>query len=575
MVPVPAHAQQIPPKAQTHQLASNLGQTSASTANALKDYSYAQAFTTGSQQFLLNNIRVDFTAAGKAREQVYAYLYSATSSGRPGRSLAFLAIGGGSGIIATTPAVGVNKFEPMGASRHSRMSQRTLEPNTTYFVVVESWSTTSTASVALTDSNSEDTGSVSGSSIADGGYRQATGSSTWTATGSALKIKVSGERFVSVSNAVAREGFIGDAGDLKFKVTVSPPVASGSSVELRYVTQGITAKQEVDFEGKSGTLNYSAGQSSKTVTVNVLDDRVEDDGETMELVINYMYLQDGGKNYVLPKIGDGIGTIRNSEEDPPADASVLSVADAEATEGDAMQFVVTLDPAETVRVTVDYRTTNIGVEYTASSSSDYTSTNGTLRFEPGEITKTVSVPTLDDQVEDDGETFLLYLTNPVSAQNGGGGVGTIRDASANTPAAGAPTVSGTAQVGETLTAATSAISDADGLDDVTYSYQWIVNDGNADADIEGATGSTYTPVDDDVGKTIKVRVTFTDDGGTQETLSSAATDAVAAAANTAPTGLPSISGTAQVGETLTAATSAIADADGLDDVTYSYQWLVE
>ena len=577
MVPVPSQAQEIPvPKVQTHQLASNLAQTSASTGNALKDYAYAQAFTTGSQQFLLNNIRVDFTAAGKAREQVYAYLYSATSSGRPGIGLAMLAIGGGSGIIATTPAVGVNKFEPMGATLHSRMSQRILEPNTTYFVVVTSLSTTSTASVALTDSNGEDSGSVSGSSIADGGYRRATGTSTWTATGSALKIKVSGERFVSVSNAVAREGFIGDAGDLKFRVTVSPPLASGTSAELRYVTQGITARQEVDFDGKSGTLNYSAGQSSKTVTVNTIDDRVEDDGETMELVINYMYLQDGSKDYVLAKIRNGIGTIRNSEADPPAEASVLSVADAEATEGrDAtMDFVVTLDPAETVRVTVDYRTTNIGFEYTAESSSDYTSTNGTLRFEPGEITKTVSVPILADEVEDDGETFLLYLTNPVSAQNGGGGVGTIRDASANTPAAGAPTVSGTAQVGETLTAATSAITDADGLDDVTYSYQWIVNDGNADADIEGATGTTYAPVNVDVGKTIKVRVTFTDDGGTQETLTSAATVAVAAAPNTAPTGLPSISGTAQVGETLTAVTSAISDADGLDDVTYSYQWIV-
>ena len=268
------------------------------------------------------------------------------------------------------------------------------------------------------------------------------------------------------------------------------------------------------------------------MSVKVIDDSVEDDGETMELAISSMVYTTGTgseiKNYELPKIKNGIGTIRNSEEDPPADASVLSVADAEATEGDTMHFVVTLDPAETVRVTVDYHTTNLGFEYTASSGSDYTVANGTLTFEPGEITKTVSVQTLADEVEDDGETFLLYLGNPVNAQDGGGGVGTIRDVSANTPAAGVPTVSGTAQVGETLTAATSAIADADGLDDVTYSYQWIVNDGNADADIKGATGSTYTPVDDDVGKTIKVKVTFTDDGGTQETLTSVATDPIAA-----------------------------------------------
>ena len=62
----------------------------------------------------------------------------------------------------------------------------------------------------------------------------------------------------------------------------------------------------------------------------------------------------------------------------------------------------------------------------------------------------------------------------------------------NNPATGAPTISGTAQVGETLTADTSGISDADGWTSVSYSYQWIRNDGNSDSAISGATGSTYT-----------------------------------------------------------------------------------
>ena len=99
----------------------------------------------------------------------------------------------------------------------------------------------------------------------------------------------------------------------------------------------------------------------------------------------------------------------------------------------------------------------------------------------------------------------------------------------NTAATGSPTISGTAQVGETLTAGTTAISDADGLDDDTFDYQWIASDGAADADISGATGRTYTLVDADKGKTIKVRVSFTDDGGNAESLTSAATAAVAAA----------------------------------------------
>ena len=60
---------------------------------------------------------------------------------------------------------------------------------------------------------------------------------------------------------------------------------------------------------------------------------------------------------------------------------------------------------------------------------------------------------------------------------------------ANTPATGVPTVSGTAQVGETLTADTSGIADADGLTNVSYAYQWIRTDGGTDADIAGATDS--------------------------------------------------------------------------------------
>ena len=60
---------------------------------------------------------------------------------------------------------------------------------------------------------------------------------------------------------------------------------------------------------------------------------------------------------------------------------------------------------------------------------------------------------------------------------------------------------------------------------------------------------------------------------TRRSLTSAATEAVAAKANTAPTGLPAMSGTARVGETLTADTSAIADEDGLEDVSYEYQWI--
>ena len=92
----------------------------------------------------------------------------------------------------------------------------------------------------------------------------------------------------------------------------------------------------------------------------------------------------------------------------------------------------------------------------------------------------------------------------------------------NTAATGAPTISGTAQVGQTLTASTTGISDADGLTNVSYSYQWLADD----TEIDGATSSTYTVQASDNGKVIKVRVTFNDDAGNEETLSSAGTSAV-------------------------------------------------
>ena len=95
----------------------------------------------------------------------------------------------------------------------------------------------------------------------------------------------------------------------------------------------------------------------------------------------------------------------------------------------------------------------------------------------------------------------------------------------NTPATGAPAISGTAQVGETLTADTSGIADSDGTDKAAFAYQWLADD----ADISGATGNRYTLTDSEEAKAIKVRVSFTDDEGNEESLTSDATAAVEAA----------------------------------------------
>ncbi len=95
----------------------------------------------------------------------------------------------------------------------------------------------------------------------------------------------------------------------------------------------------------------------------------------------------------------------------------------------------------------------------------------------------------------------------------------------NSEATGAPTIDGTPRVYETLTADVSGIADADRLTNVSYTYQWIAGG----SDIAGATGSSYALTTDEEGQTIQVRVSFSDDAGNGEALTSVATAAVAAA----------------------------------------------
>ena len=88
-------------------------------------------------------------------------------------------------------------------------------------------------------------------------------------------------------------------------------------------------------------------------------------------------------------------------------------------------------------------------------------------------------------------------------------------------------ISGTAREGETLTADTSMIADPDGVTGASYTFQWVrVIDLDTENDIPGATGSAYVPVGEDVGNELKVRVTFTDDAGNDETRISNASDKV-------------------------------------------------
>ena len=135
----------------------------------------------------------------------------------------------------------------------------------------------------------------------------------------------------------------------------------------------------------------------------------------------------------------------------------------------------------------------------------------------------------------------------------------------NRDATGAPTISGTPQVRETLTADTADIADEDGLTNVAYRYQWIAGG----SDINGATSSTYTLTASEQGKTIKVKVSFTDDADNQEFLTSADTDTVAATK-------PGVPGHLNVfphdAEALDVYWEAPASDGGSDITGYKVQW---
>ena len=229
---------------------------------------------------------------------------------------------------------------------------------------------------------------------------------------------------------------------------------------------------------------------------------------------------------------DGSGTPR---ETVPPELSGASV------DGAALTLAFGDDLTETPLPAVNTFTVTVGQEARGVDSLEITGSSVTLTLalavtSSDQVSVSYTVPTdaaaarLEDLSGNPAASFAdQSVTNNTAAEQ-----------QQNSPARGGPAISGTVQVGETLTASTSAISDTDGLTKVSYAYQWTANDGNSDSDIAGATARTYTLTAADVGKTIKVKVTFTDDAGIEESLPSAATAAVAANVPGAPA-RPSVS----------------------------------
>ena len=312
---------------------------------------------------------------------------------------------------------------------------------------------------------------------------------------------------VSVADANAAEG-----GTLAFAVQLD--AASDAEVTVAYATADGTAVAGADYEGVSGRLVFAAGELEQTVEVATLEDLEAEDDETLTLALS-------DPQGATVDDGEGTGIVTDGAR-PPLTASFEGVP-AEH-DGKGSEFTFELRFSEDFAGRLGYerlrdealRATNARVtgaeRVTQNQNQRWTIT---VRPRSSEAV-TVSLPaTADCSAADaictpDGRK----LSNAPSSTVAG---------PPNQPATGAPTIAGTARVGETLTASTAEIADADGLSSAAFAYQWLWGG----AEIAGATGASYTLADSDEGSAVKVRVTFTDDAGNEESLTSAATEVVA------------------------------------------------
>ena len=135
-------------------------------------------------------------------------------------------------------------------------------------------------------------------------------------------------------------------GTLAFTVTLSP--ASGQEVTVAYATAGGTATEGTDYTAASGTLTFAAGETTKTVSVTLTDDSLDEPEEAFELRLS------AAVNATLAR-GTATGTINDNDGAPS-----LSVADQSASEGaGALAFTVTLSPASAQEVR-RWRTRRLG-----------------------------------------------------------------------------------------------------------------------------------------------------------------------------------------------------------------------
>jgi len=195
-------------------------------------------------------------------------------------------------------------------------------------------------------------------------------------------------------------------------ITVTLNMTSNLTITVDYATSDDTAEAGVDYTATSGTLTFSPGDTSQNFTVPILDDELEEDKETVTLTLSDPSNASlGGTNPATLNIID--------DEGPVVDFSSSTYSVAE--DAGSATITVTLTPTSENVVTVDYET----VEGTATAGEDYTTTSGSLTFNPGDSSKTFTVAILEDEVEEGNETVTLNLAHASNANIGSNNPATL------------------------------------------------------------------------------------------------------------------------------------------------------
>ena len=321
-----------------------------------------------------------------------------------------------------------------------------------------------------------------------------------------------------------------DEDDSQATLSVLLSQASADTVTVDYATSDSTARAGDDYTATSGTLTFAPGETSKTVSIMILNDGVYEPTESFSFTLS------NPTGATLPNFPGAQVSIHDDESPPTASIANVTVSEGTGT------MTLTLDLSHESSKPTGYFTTTADVGGTATQGADYVNfisgSKARITVPAGDTQASLDITITDDTDAENSETITIHWAKDASGSNGDvtpatiAFTGTITDNdSGDNTATGKPGITGAAQVGMTLTAGTADIVDDDGLTSPGYTYQWL----KEGSDISGQTGSTYTPTSSDIGKNIKVKVDFTDDANNAESLTSDETTAVVPAAITCPT----------------------------------------